>query len=79
MFWDRISGIYDLFGNVYNGRVNRKLCRLVSENEDALGILPPGSNPSGEYPVKYLKIEGADSSLQSVLAGKYEKSTKEVQ
>ena len=31
MFWDRISGVYDLFGNVYNGRVNRKLCRLVSE------------------------------------------------
>lgn len=31
MFWDRISGVYDLFGNVYNGRVNRMLCRLVSE------------------------------------------------
>ena len=31
MFWDRISGVYDLFGNVYNGKVNRKLCRLVSE------------------------------------------------
>lgn len=31
MFWDRISGVYDLFGNVYNGKVNREMCRMVSE------------------------------------------------
>ena len=29
MFWDRIAGVYDLFGNVYNGKVNRELCRLI--------------------------------------------------
>lgn len=32
MFWDRISGVYDLFGNVYNGRVNRMLCRLIAKS-----------------------------------------------
>lgn len=32
MFWDRISGVYDLFGNVYNGKVNRKLCRLIAKS-----------------------------------------------
>ena len=32
MFWDKIAGIYDLFGNVYNGKVNRKLCTLISES-----------------------------------------------
>ena len=32
MFWDRISGVYDLFGNVYNGKVNRKLCTLISKS-----------------------------------------------
>lgn len=31
MFWDRVAGIYDLFGNIYNGRVNRKLCKIVAE------------------------------------------------
>lgn len=29
MFWDRVAGVYDLFGNVYNGKVNRELCRLI--------------------------------------------------
>ena len=32
MFWDKIAGVYDLFGNVYNGKVNRKLCTLISKN-----------------------------------------------
>lgn len=32
MFWDKIAGVYDLFGNVYNGKVNRKLCTLISES-----------------------------------------------
>lgn len=32
MFWDKISGVYDLFGNVYNGKVNRKLCRLIAKS-----------------------------------------------
>ena len=31
MFWDRIAGVYDLFGNMYNGKVNREMCRMVSE------------------------------------------------
>ena len=29
MFWDRVSGIYDLFGKIYNGKVNRKMCAVV--------------------------------------------------
>ena len=29
MFWDRVSGVYDLFGKVYNGKVNREMCRTV--------------------------------------------------
>ncbi len=32
MFWDKISGVYDLFGHVYNGKVNRKLCRLIAKS-----------------------------------------------
>ena len=32
MFWDKIAGVYDLFGNVYNGKVNRKLCTLISKS-----------------------------------------------
>ena len=31
MFWDKVSGIYDLFGKVYNGRVNRRMCRDVAK------------------------------------------------
>jgi len=30
MFWDKVAGIYDLFGNVYNGKVDRKMCEIVS-------------------------------------------------
>ena len=30
MFWDKVSGVYDLFGNIYNGKVNREMCRIVS-------------------------------------------------
>lgn len=30
MFWDKVAGVYDLFGNVYNGKVNRELCRIVA-------------------------------------------------
>ena len=29
MFWARVSGVYDLFGKVYNGKVNREMCRTV--------------------------------------------------
>ena len=32
MFWDKIAGVYDLFGNLYNGKANRKLCALISES-----------------------------------------------
>ena len=31
MFWDKVAGIYDLFGNIYNGKVNREMCRLTAE------------------------------------------------
>ena len=31
MFWDRVSGVYDLFGKLYNGKVNREMCRVVAK------------------------------------------------
>jgi len=31
MFWDIAAGMYDIFEDVYNGRVNRQLCREVAE------------------------------------------------
>ena len=37
MFWDRIAGVYDLFGNMYNGKVNREMCRMVSEEIKEFG------------------------------------------
>jgi len=35
MFWDKVAGIYDLFGNLYNGKVDREMCRIVTENINA--------------------------------------------
>ena len=35
MFWDRAAIFYDLFGYIYNGRVNRRLCAVVSAMIDA--------------------------------------------
>lgn len=32
MFWDRISGVYDLFETIYNGKVYKALGRVVAEN-----------------------------------------------
>lgn len=37
MFWDTIAGVYDLFENVYNGKVNKELCREVAELISAEG------------------------------------------
>ena len=31
MFWDRVSAAYDLFGKIYNGKVNREMCRTVAK------------------------------------------------
>lgn len=31
MFWDRAAIFYDLFGYIYNGDVNERLCAAVSE------------------------------------------------
>lgn len=31
MFWDRAEIFYDLFGYIYNGKVNERLCAAVSE------------------------------------------------
>ena len=31
MFWDKVAGVYDVFADVYNGKVNRVMCRVVSE------------------------------------------------
>ena len=30
MFWDKVAGLYDLFVNIQNGEVNRKLVKAVS-------------------------------------------------
>jgi len=30
MFWDKVAGVYELFETVYNGKVNRQLCREVA-------------------------------------------------
>lgn len=30
MFWDRVASVYDLFEDVYNGKVNRQLCDEVA-------------------------------------------------
>ena len=35
MFWDQIAGVYDVFGEIYNGKVNRKMCMLVGGQIDA--------------------------------------------
>lgn len=31
MFWDKAAGVYDLFENAYNGKVNRELSERVAE------------------------------------------------
>lgn len=31
MFWDKAAGLYDLFENVYNGKVNRELSEIVAK------------------------------------------------
>ena len=40
MFWDGAAGIYDLFEDVYNGEVNRKLCNriaaMIASTDDVL-------------------------------------------
>lgn len=39
MFWDKIAGVYDLFGYFYNGKANKELCNEVIshiENKDVV-------------------------------------------
>ena len=31
MFWDLVSGYYEVFENLYNGKVNRLMCKKVAE------------------------------------------------
>ncbi len=31
MFWDLVSGYYEVFVNLYNGKVNRLMCKKVAE------------------------------------------------
>ena len=31
MFWDLVSGYYEVFENLYNGKVNRQMCKKVAE------------------------------------------------
>lgn len=35
MFWDKAAGLYDLFENIYNGKVNRQLCVEVADMMEA--------------------------------------------
>lgn len=35
MFWDKVAGVYDLFGNIYNGKVDRQMCRLIADQLSA--------------------------------------------
>lgn len=30
MFWDKVASVYELFENIYNGKVNRQLCAEVA-------------------------------------------------
>ena len=39
MFWDKIAAVYDLFGNFYNGRVNREMCEIVSSQIEETDIV----------------------------------------
>jgi len=40
MFWDKVAVLYDLFEDIYNGKVNRELCtdvaELICENDRVL-------------------------------------------
>ncbi len=31
MFWDKVAGLYNLFENIVNGKVNKQLCKEVDE------------------------------------------------
>lgn len=35
MFWDKVAGMYELFENIYNGKVNKQLCAEVAEMMDS--------------------------------------------
>lgn len=35
MFWDKAAGLYDLFENVYNGKVNHELVKVVASEIEA--------------------------------------------
>ncbi len=35
MFWDKVSGLYNLYENIYNGKVNRQICAEVADKMDA--------------------------------------------
>ncbi len=39
MFWDKVSALYDLFENIYNGKVNRMLCKEVEDIIDESDIV----------------------------------------
>ncbi len=34
MFWDKVAGLYNLFENIVNGKVNKQLCTEVAELMD---------------------------------------------
>lgn len=31
-FWDKVAGVYDLFGYILNGKVNMEMCKVIEEN-----------------------------------------------
>lgn len=40
MFWDKVAPLYELFENIYNGKVNRQLCiaveQMIDEGDEVL-------------------------------------------
>lgn len=39
MFWDKAAGLYDVFENFYNGKVNRNLCTKVADLIDPYDVV----------------------------------------
>ena len=63
MFWDRVSGFYDLFGKIYNGKVNRGMCRII---EKEIGAIDRVKQIVG-MPVKSTEVLTSFGAAQSIL------------
>jgi len=66
MFWDRVSGVYDLFGYIYNGKVNRIMCRVIrdhiNETDDVLECACGTGMISAEIAGKCRSLKATDFS-----------------